>query len=805
MDDSLTQGCSIEWADDNDAETPGKSMNLNSLFRSPTPRSNRSSKSTDATSKVPDSGSTTSSISPHLGTQPLKSSEKKEKSVEDEVDYIFSVMEHNNDGKAKATHGTNSNSVAENARIKESDAGSDVQTPIVGNVQKRLKTNEFNAMLAGLDGLPNIRQRVGTNASQMAGTRQRRKRREMMERAGKRLFKSSANSKKDALKEKSQVGHGTKTKQAISSSNVSSFDDLLLELKETSNGNNDKFNIGENIDERSKLAQEKEYMANQSAHPPLVVKSKNVEPIERNNQVFPEAKPMNDQFDFDDIDFDDDVFAAVDAAVHQRQTQTQTSLSQSQGSRGENALARTPTLPISNKAVDVLHRRKDNTIDVTGTQLESIVTARPSGIVDDVIEDDFADFPMNFDEIDQLVAQRHNTQKIEAKGVEFVSCTRYRICDVVDDTNSYTKALSVALWKDSINLSSKNVKAVGNINLCGEWYHTRCEVGDVMHLCSLSGRHNTEPSALPLTLQTAEKGDDLIMILHPDQLVTPTTISETVDCLRRAILKTRYGSSGLTSRSALVGTMRHSLLETCLLHNNFTKTFAQIESTRIVREHGEQLVGAGLLNEREITSEVLRMLPNIQQFVKTYTNFTGDNCRGNMGGVGHSPSVDICAERVHATEEFAVSTELGLKGYIDVTVEVSSRPAHGILDYMKTITPIRSLMGIELKTGHNQTPQHAHMAQLVLYTIALRTRYGSQIENNYTQGEEFDRAGKGGMLLYLNQAGLNAVHISPDVSELKSLLSQRNVVAAELKRAAAPRGIVIEYDDTEGDERENER
>jgi hypothetical protein len=176
-----------------------------------------------------------------------------------------------------------------------------------------------------------------------------------------------------------------------------------------------------------------------------------------------------------------------------------------------------------------------------------------------------------------------------------------------------------------------------------------------------------------------------------------------------------------------------------------------------------------------------------------------------MGGVGHSPSVDICAERVHATEEFAVSTELGLKGYIDVTVEVSSRPAHGILDYMKTITPIRSLMGIELKTGHNQTPQHAHMAQLVLYTIALRTRYGSQIENNYTQGEEFDRAGKGGMLLYLNQAGLNAVHISPDVSELKSLLSQRNVVAAELKRAAAPRGIVIEYDDTEGDERENER
>jgi hypothetical protein len=112
-------------------------------------------------------------------------------------------------------------------------------------------------------------------------------------------------------------------------------------------------------------------------------------------------------------------------------------------------------------------------------------------------------------------------------------------------------------------------------------------------------------------------------------------------------------------------------------------------------------------------------------------------------------------------------------------------------------------MGIELKTGHNQNPQHTHMAQLALYSVALRARYGSFKQKGIHQYEKIESihneligsgAGKGGMLLYLNSENFNAVHISPDVNELKSLLSHRNYVAAELRKATAPRGIVIEYD-----------
>jgi len=825
MDDSLTQGCSIEWADGNDTETPSKSINLNALFRSPTPRSTRSTKSTETTTKMPGSASTTSSMSPNLGTQPiLNSADEKEKRVEDEVDYIFSVLEHNsNDEKAKALSSESSKSICENAQVHDDGVAGDTCTPKIDNVQKRLGANELNEMLSGLDNsLSRRKKKEGTSTSQMAGTNQRRKRREIMERTSKRLFRSSnAAVKRSESNQKRQNGHRLKSKQEIPTSNISSFDDLLQDLNETPSGN----------DAMPKVFLEKENRGRQSAIVPPISKQKIVEPIAA-HQNSSSVNLLDDHFD--DIDFDDNLFAALDAAVQQRQKKPQynpyassASQSQSQGSRGAaegqsstpaNVLSRSPTLPISNKSTDVVQRRESSKIQIVKIQemqKEPIVHAPPSNMANNPIEDDFADFPMmDFDEIDQLVAHRNIAKENESKGVECISCTRYRICTVVDNTDSYTKTLSVALWKESnanpsvgVNDIDAAVKVAGNVTLCGEWYHTRCEEGDVMHLCSLSGKHNTEVSALPLSLQTTGVNDDLVMILHPDQLVTPTTISETVSCLRRAILKTRYGSSSFTGRAAMIGSMRHSLFERCLLQNNFTREFAQIEAPLIVREFGEQLVGAGLLNEREITLEVIKMLPNIQKFAAMYTNFTGNDGRGNMVGVGHSKSIDICAERIHATEEFAVSTELGIKGFIDATVEVSTRPPNGILDYTKKIKPTTSLMGVELKTGHNQTPQHAHMAQLVLYTMALRTRYGSSIEKDHSNGEQLVGAGNGGMLLYLNQTALNAVHVSPKVSELKSLLSQRNVVAAELRRAAAPRGVVIEYEKEEGSEKqkENER
>jgi DNA replication factor Dna2 len=159
-----------------------------------------------------------------------------------------------------------------------------------------------------------------------------------------------------------------------------------------------------------------------------------------------------------------------------------------------------------------------------------------------------------------------------------LSYTRYRVITVEEDIETFTKTLVVAYWssnmlsntkkevKDSTSTDSdqdfdnsksnfndeQHYSVAGVIHLRGEWYHTRIQENDDINLCSLLGQFRTDPLALPIILHTCPPhgsiNDDLVLIVHPDLLLTPTTISETVSCTRRAILKTWLGSTPFTCK-----------------------------------------------------------------------------------------------------------------------------------------------------------------------------------------------------------------------------------------------------------------
>lgn len=232
--------------------------------------------------------------------------------------------------------------------------------------------------------------------------------------------------------------------------------------------------------------------------------------------------------------------------------------------------------------------------------------------------------------------------------------------------------------------------------------------------------------------------------------------------------------------------------------NNFTIKTAKHFTKRIVRDFAESLVGCGV-TDTEAQREVLRVLPQLQRFAMDYTSFDDDkraskNTTGaTLEGQGAVPSINFVARSVHATEASAVSPELGLKGNVDVTVEAETWALQ------RTSSDLRqkSLMSVELKTGHNQTPQTAHMAQLALYTVMLRVQQGSNILDN-TSKERPVVGSDSGMLLYLNHQSHSAVHIAPKINEIKSLIGQRNIVATEMKRAARPRGVLLSYDNDIG-------
>jgi hypothetical protein len=134
------------------------------------------------------------------------------------------------------------------------------------------------------------------------------------------------------------------------------------------------------------------------------------------------------------------------------------------------------------------------------------------------------------------------------------------------------------------------------MHLRGEWQPTDCHPGNVLHLCSLSGKYLTDPSALPLTLHShppagSDPADDLVLAIHPDELISPTLVSEAVKYPRLAVLQSCLRSTGLLAKSAVIGTSRHDLFERCIRDRDASRCTAALFTRRILQDNAEGLLG----------------------------------------------------------------------------------------------------------------------------------------------------------------------------------------------------------------------
>ena len=507
--------------------------------------------------------------------------------------------------------------------------------------------------------------------------------------------------------------------------------------------------------------------------------------------------PQNSS-EFDDIDFSDDVLAELDLvaakASQAKQNHKKRSLPAASNALNEQ---KKKSHSDTNNAVDMFDDLSDGDFDDAFNALEGR-KAQPIG--------------GKKSNISTFMMPQLNNPVRNSLSPDFdftcptISFSRYQVVEVVDDKTTFGKGLLLKAWNSSISndaekyaihhssTASRPVSSVddgdGWVYLRGEWYHSKVFSGDIVHLCSLSGRHQTNTTALPVVLHTdppagSDFKDDLVLIIHPDTLISPTTISETIGCNRRAVVKSRLGSSGLSSKAALFGTMRHDLFERCMREQVFDMASQLDYIDEIAREKAEDLVALGIRNA-EATKELTRVLSQIHEFRNNYTDF-GTRKKGVRDAAiiegTTSGNLHFLAHSIESAEESLVSHELGLKGNIDATVEATAMEVSG-----QDPRPTKSIACIELKTGHNQRPQHYHMAQLALYILLLQTRYRPANKE----------VSDSGMLLYMNNDAVKAHRITPMVGEIKSLVGQRNLVATELRRSLSPRGIVLHYESENG-------
>eukprot|EP00903_Cladosiphon_okamuranus_P020313 g18638.t1 len=204
---------------------------------------------------------------------------------------------------------------------------------------------------------------------------------------------------------------------------------------------------------------------------------------------------------------------------------------------------------------------------------------------------------------------------------------------------------------------------------------------------------------------------------------------------------------------------------------------------RIVVSQLEALYGAGL-DEATARRELLNVSGPILQWHRSFLARSGirgadigvAGAGGNGDGEGGTASFNstgardarIRVSRVLATEDDVWSPVLGLKGIMDATVEASVQPVQapayggGERDGASS-TPL--VMPVEVKTGKRiGDANSSHRAQVMLYTLLLRMRYGHDASAN-------------GLLVYTAADVLHTELVKPLPAEIRALMLARNRLA----------------------------
>jgi len=313
---------------------------------------------------------------------------------------------------------------------------------------------------------------------------------------------------------------------------------------------------------------------------------------------------------------------------------------------------------------------------------------------------------------------------------------------------------------------------------------------------------------------TSQQGDadgrkagevDNLLILHPDVLLSATAISTVVRCTRKAYLQNKVKASGPASEdspseSLLMGKMLHEVLQSCLTgrpkdicgdvakisemeaHTPLDGPFPAIWrgpkptdfSHRFVKEQIQSQVQGSLedilcagLDTHTAMDQLWEAAFPFGQFATRYLvgderGYPKKEAEGQDKRSKLAPLVLV--KRVLDVEEDIWSPMYGLKGFIDVSVEVELLEKDNVTDTPRG-TNRTLLMPLELKTGRS-IDIIQHQAQTLLYNLMMSDRYKQKVDI--------------GLLYYSKSSTLHLVRSVRN--EVRALLISRNELANHLHR-----------------------
>ena len=293
------------------------------------------------------------------------------------------------------------------------------------------------------------------------------------------------------------------------------------------------------------------------------------------------------------------------------------------------------------------------------------------------------------------------------------------------------------------------------VDLEGDWAESPLSCGDVFHVIAVGGDGRAAlslasslQSSSPVRLGPASG----LLVLSPDTLLSPTRVADGVGCDRRPVVSALAGGGGAPGAAAVLGTLKHVVVQDAL-ELRFSE--GSLDGPRLRRlalararepRTLEQLLASGV-GDAEAAAAAL----SAAEAALLWVNGAGFEVSALLG-----------------VEDSVWAPVVGLTGSVDATV----RDRRGL------VAPF------ELKTGRRrESTLHLHRAQVMLYTLLLRARFGAA-----AAGE--------GLLAYLSPAEegaaprLSVEAVAPQWSEVRSLVMGRNRVAKAvlLAEGGAPGG-----------------
>lgn len=270
--------------------------------------------------------------------------------------------------------------------------------------------------------------------------------------------------------------------------------------------------------------------------------------------------------------------------------------------------------------------------------------------------------------------------------------------------------------------------------LKGSWQNEKLNVGDMVYLHA-KFRGNC----------TTVESDDGLIIVHPDILVNSTTIVSSLFCTRKSVLATKFRDIDSSNLSMLIGSIAHELFQKALAGKASKDVMVEIVNTLLQRSDILHDMYSLKANEGEVREQLLKLLPNIRQWMAEYMSTR----------LSANPKIGLSVTEVRDIEDNYWCPRLGVKGKVDATLEVK-------------VHDRQRLLPLELKTGRH-TFSAEHKGQVILYTLMMAERQATDVDE--------------GLLLYIRD-GVDMQKVASRHAERRDLVQRRNELAAHLASAA---------------------